>query len=43
MSAMPHSDRHRERRGRNYALAAALLLLVVLFFVVSIVKMSGGS
>jgi hypothetical protein len=40
---MPLSDRHREKRGRNLALAAVLLLLVVLFFVVSIVKMSGAS
>jgi hypothetical protein len=37
---MPLSDRHRQKRGRNYALAAALLALVVLFFIVSIVKMS---
>ena len=37
---MPLSDRHREKRGRNYALAAALIGLVVLFFIVSLVKMS---
>ena len=43
MTVMPLSDRHRQKRGRNYALAGALVFLVVLFFVVSIVKMSGGS
>ncbi|MEQ9638486.1 MAG: hypothetical protein RIM84_00550 [Alphaproteobacteria bacterium] len=39
---MPLSDRHRQKRGRNFALAGVLVLLVVLFFVVSIVKMGGA-
>lgn len=39
---MPHSDMHRQRRGRNYALGAFLLVLVVIFFVVTIVKMKAG-
>ena len=38
---MPIGDMHRERRGRNWALAGVLLALVVLFFVVTIVKMTG--
>ena len=38
---MPIDERHRRRRGRNYALAGVLVALVVLFFVVTIVKMSG--
>lgn len=40
---MPISDRHREKRGRNLALAGVLIVLVVLFFVVSVVKMGGAS
>jgi len=32
---------HRQRRGRNYALAGILLVLVVLFFITTLVKLSG--
>lgn len=39
---MPLSDRHRERRGRNFALAAVLVAFVVIFFFVSIAKMGGA-
>lgn len=39
---MPVGDRHRERRGRNLALAWLLVALVALFFVVTIVKMKGA-
>ena len=36
------SEMHRQRRGKNIALAAVLFGMVVLFYVVAIVKMSGG-
>ncbi len=36
---MPLSERHRERRGRNWAVAGILFALVVIFFIASIVKM----
>ncbi len=37
---MPISEQHRQRRGRNLALAGTLGVLVVLFFVITLVKMS---
>lgn len=40
---MPISEQHKQKRGRNIALAGVLFFLVVLFFVVSIVKMGGGA
>ncbi len=39
---MPMSERHRQRRGRNIAIAGVLFALVVIFFIASIVKMQGG-
>ncbi len=39
---MPIGDRHRERRGRNLAMAWVLAALVALFFIVTIVKMKGA-
>ncbi len=39
---MPHGQMHRQRRGRNIALAVFLVGLCVLFFVLTIVKMKGG-
>ena len=39
---MPLSERHRERRGRNFAIAGILFFLVVVFFIASIIKMGGG-
>ena len=33
---------YRQRRGRNWALAAALVLLVVLFYLITIVRMGGS-
>ncbi len=39
---MPIGDRHRERRGRNLAMAWLLVAVVVLFFVVTIVKLKGA-
>ena len=40
---MPPGEMHRQRRGRNIALAGALLVMVLVFFAVTIVKMSGLS
>jgi hypothetical protein len=37
---MPISEQHRQRRGRNLALAGTLVVLVVLFFVITVVKMN---
>jgi hypothetical protein len=39
---MPMSERHRERRGRNIAVAGVLFVLIAIFFVASIVKMGGA-
>ena len=38
---MPITERHRHRRGRNFALAGALAALVVLFFAITLVKLQG--
>lgn len=38
---MPLGERHRQRRGRNYALAVVLLAWVVLFFLVTLVRLGG--
>jgi hypothetical protein len=38
---MALSDRHRQRRGRNLAVAGVLAALVILFFFITIIKMSG--
>ncbi len=38
---MPPGEMHRQRRGRNYALAGVLLFFVVVFFVVTLVKFQG--
>lgn len=38
---MPKGEMHRDRRGRNLALAGILAALAVLFFLVTIVKMAG--
>ncbi len=40
---MPISEQHRQRRGRNLALAGMLLALVALFFAITLVKMGGVS
>ncbi len=40
---MPHAPMHRQRRGRNVALALFLVGLCVLFFAMTIVKMRGGA
>ena len=36
---MPITDHHRQRRGRNFALAGVLFALVALFFIITLVKM----
>jgi hypothetical protein len=40
-SDMPLSDRHKQMRWRNIAVALILLGLVVLFFFITIAKMGG--
>ncbi len=40
---MAISERHRQQRGKNFALAGLLLALVALFFAITIVKMTGAS
>lgn len=40
---MPLSERHRRRRGRNFALAGFLVALVILLFFITLAKLGGGS
>jgi predicted anti-sigma-YlaC factor YlaD len=36
------SKRHRQQRGKNYALLAVLLAIIVLFYVLTLVRMGGA-
>lgn len=38
---MSRSDRHRARRGRNWALLAALVAFVVIVYLVTVAKLGG--
>ena len=40
---MPLSERHRRRRGRNFALAGFLAALVILLFFITLAKLGGDS
>lgn len=39
---MPHSELHKKKKARNYAVLAAVLGFAVILFVVSIIRMKGG-
>lgn len=39
---MPHSELHKQKRGKNLAILAALIVFMVTVFAVSIIRMKGG-
>lgn len=39
---MPHSELHKQKRGKNFAILAALIVFMVTVFAVSIIRMKGG-
>lgn len=39
---MPHSELHKQKRGKNFAILAALIVFMLTVFAVSIIRMKGG-
>jgi hypothetical protein len=39
---MPHSELHKQKRGKNIAIFVALIVFMVTVFAVSIIRMKGG-
>jgi hypothetical protein len=39
---MPHSDLHKQKRGKNIAVFIAVLAFMATIFAVSIIRMKGG-